>query len=111
MLTINPVDHGFIQSSYRFYLIEVLYRLDYSKEQSQEIAAPIKKLIDSQQYNAARLALYGLVTNPPERTIPTCSLCGRPVDECGGEYRIAVDDYTCRNMRRATWGGSRWLPY
>lgn len=111
MLTINSVDHGYLQDSHRYHLIETIYRLDLSKEQSQEIAAPINRLIDSQQYSAVRLALYELVINPPERTIPVCSLCGRPVDECGGEYRIAVDDYTCRNMRRATWGGSRWLPY
>lgn len=44
----------------------------------------------------------------PDPEPELCSVCGRPVDDCGGAYQIAVDDHTCRNDRRALPRGMRF---
>jgi hypothetical protein len=52
----------------------------------------------------ARRVIWHLKQNPYEPVTEYCDCCGRELgsgwDQCGGPYRVAVDDWTCANERR-----------
>lgn len=52
------------------------------------------------RYYLARNAVLGRRDRRPAK-VELCEICGSPVTECGGAYRVAVDDYTCRNEQKA----------
>lgn len=93
-----------LTSSHMAVLADILFFQNADSGSKARYNREVKAACDQGNFARARQIMFELKQNPIELVTEYCDCCGREIGswwgQCGGPYRVAVDDWTCGYERR-----------